>query len=83
MVSDGSGSMLSSTVEITPTGGLSGEVECLSGLNVASLSVLASVNISVAGEVTRCIFSDSTILMQPFPLPTSPWWSKRRSTWQV
>ena len=51
MVSDGSGPMLNSTVAIIATEGLSGEVECLSGLNIASLSVLASVDISVAGEI--------------------------------
>ncbi len=57
MVSDNSGPMLSSTVEITPTGGLSGEVECLSGQSIGSiLSVLASVNISVAGEITTKYF---------------------------
>ena len=43
------GSTLSSTVEITATEGLSGEVECLSGQNAALVSVLASINISVAG----------------------------------
>ena len=45
------GSTLSSTVEITATEGLSGEVECLSGQNAALVSVLASINISVAGEM--------------------------------
>ncbi|XP_064393448.1 uncharacterized protein LOC135340944 isoform X1 [Halichondria panicea] len=46
------GSTLSSTVEITATEGLSGEVECLSGQNAALVSVLASINISVAAIPT-------------------------------
>ncbi|XP_064393477.1 uncharacterized protein LOC135340957 isoform X2 [Halichondria panicea] len=49
------GSTLSSTVEITATEGLSGEVECLSGQNAALVSVLASINISVAAIPTPSI----------------------------
>lgn len=55
MVSDSSGPTLSSTVEIDATEGLSGEVQCLSGPTVATVSVLSSVNISVAGEIISLI----------------------------
>ena len=75
------GSTLSSTVEITSTEGLSGEVECLSGQNAASVSVLASVNISVAGEIALNVCIKLALLMQLFLLQASPWWSKHLSPW--
>ncbi len=57
MVSDHSGPTLSSTVQITAMDGLSGEVECLSGQNVASLFVFDSVNFSLAGEIDPKCFT--------------------------
>ena len=63
MVSDNSGPTLSSTVQITAMDGLSGEVECLSGQNAASLSVLASVNISVAGKIALDILLFSSFFI--------------------
>ena len=86
MVSDNSGTTVSSTVEITVTDrALDDEmVECRAGASATDSPLVGSVNISVLSKC-KCCWPGITVLanIQLFPLQASPWWSRYLSTWQM